>query len=45
MEKNLRFADDGALTTEDVKDLEHQLNTANEESSKIGLKIHKGKTN
>ena len=42
---NLRFADDVALTTEDVKDMEHQLNTVNEESLKIGFKIHKGKTN
>ena len=41
---NLRFADDVALTTEDVKDIEHQLNTVNEESLKIGLKIQKGKT-
>ena len=24
--------------------MEHQLNTVNEESLKIGLKIHKGKT-
>ena len=29
---DLRFADDVALTTENVKDMEHQLNTANEES-------------
>ena len=29
---DLRFADDVALTTEDVKDMEHQLNTVNEES-------------
>ena len=41
---DLRFAGDVALTTEDVKDMEHQLNTENEESLKIGLKIHKGKT-
>ena len=27
-----RFADDVALTTEDVKDMAHQLNTVNEES-------------
>ena len=40
---NLRFTDDVALTTEDVKDMEHQLNTVNEYSVKIGLKIHKGK--
>ena len=32
------------LTTEDVKDMEHQLNTVNEESLNVGLKIHKGKT-
>ena len=41
---DLRFADDVALTTEDVKGMEHQLNTVNEESLMIGLKIHKGKT-
>ena len=41
---NLRFADDAALTTEDVKDMEHQLNIVNEENLKIGLKIHNGKT-
>ena len=41
---NLRFADDVALTTEDMRDMEHQLTTVNEESLKIGLKIHKGKT-
>ena len=41
---NLRFADDVALATEDVKDMEHQLNIVTEESLKIGLKIHKGKT-
>ena len=38
---NLRFADDVALTTEDM---EHQLNTVNEEDLKTGLKIRKGKT-
>ena len=27
---NLRFADDVALATEDVRDLEHQLTTVNE---------------
>ena len=27
---NLRFPDDVALTTEDVKNMEHQLNTVNE---------------
>ena len=41
---DLTFADDAALITEDVKDMEHQLNTVNEDSLKIGLKIHKGKT-
>ena len=41
---NLRFADDVALTTEDVGDMEHQLIAVNEESLKIGLKIYKGKT-
>ena len=41
---NLRFADGVALTSEDVKDIEHQLSTVNEESLKTGLKIHKGKT-
>ena len=41
---DLRFADDVALTTEDVTEMEHQLNTVNEESLKIGFKIHKGKT-
>ena len=40
---DLGFADDVALTTEDVKDIEHQLNTLNEESLKIGLNTHKGK--
>ena len=41
---NPRFADDVVLTTEDVRDMEHQLITVKEESLKIGLKIHKGKT-
>ena len=27
-----------------MKHMEHQLNTVNEESLKIGLKVHKGKT-
>ena len=46
MEKNCQtlFADGVALTTEYVRDMEHQLTTVNEESLKIGLKIHKGKT-
>ena len=34
-----------ALTKEDVKDMEHHLNTMNEETVKISLKKHKGKTN
>ena len=41
---DLRFAEDVALTTKGVKDMGHQLKTVNEESLKIGLKIHKGKT-
>ena len=41
---DLRFADDVALTTKDVKDMEHQSNTVHEESLKTGLKIHKAKT-
>ena len=42
---NLRFADDVdlALTTEDVRDMEHQFITVNEESLKIGPKIHEEK--
>lgn len=41
---DLRFADDVALVTASVKDMEHQLNKVNSESKKIGLKMHKGKT-
>ena len=41
---DLRFADDVALTTNSVKDMEIQLNIINQESKKIGLKIHRGKT-
>ena len=41
---DLRFADDVALTTPSVEDMEVQLNSLNKESKKIGLKIHKGKT-
>ena len=41
---DLRFADDVALITTSVKDMEIQLNNLNKESRKIGLKIHKGKT-
>ena len=42
---DLRFADDVALTTEDVKDIEHQLNTVNEESLKLVSRYIKEKTN
>ena len=38
---DIRVADI-TLTTEDVKDMEHQLNILNEENLKIGLNIHKG---
>ena len=41
---DLRFADDVALTTGKVKDMETQLNEINKESKKVGLKIHRGKT-
>jgi hypothetical protein len=41
---DLRFADDVALVTTSVEDMEIQLNLLNQESKKIGLKIHKGKT-
>ena len=40
---DLRFADDVALTTTSVKDMEVQLKGLNSKSKKIGLKIHKGK--
>ena len=42
---DLKFADDVALTTEDVKDMEHQLNTVNKESLKIGLRYIEEKRN
>ena len=42
---DLKFAAVVALTTEDVKDMERQLNTVNEESLKIHLKTNKRKTN
>ena len=38
---DIRFADD----VEGVKNMEHALNAVNEESLKIGLKIHEGKQN
>ena len=41
---DLRYADDVALITSSVEDMEIQLNDLNRESKKIGLKIHKGKT-
>ena len=39
-----RSADEIALTTEDVKEMEHQLSTVYEESLMIGLKIQKKTT-
>ena len=36
---DVSFADDVARTTEDVTYMEHQLNTVNEDSLKIDLKI------
>ena len=41
---DLRFADDVALTTNSVEDMEVQLNILNQESKRIRLKIHRGKT-
>ena len=41
---DLRFADDVALIASTVKDMEIQLDNLNEESKKVGLKMHKGKT-
>ncbi len=41
---DLRFADDVALTTTSVEDMEAQLESLNRESQRIGLKMHKGKT-
>ena len=40
----LRFADDIALITTTVRNMEEQLNMINDESKKFGLKIHRGKT-
>ena len=37
---DLKFADDVALRTADVKGMEHQLYAVSEESLKIGLKTH-----
>ena len=42
--KDLRFADDVALTTRTAEEMEENLNRLNTESKKVGLKIHKGKT-
>ena len=41
---DLRFADDVALCTRDKAILESHFNTLSNESMKIGLRIHKGKT-
>lgn len=41
---DLRFADDVALVTSSVADMEIQLSDLDSESKKIGLKMHKGKT-
>ena len=40
----LRFADDIALITTTVRNMEEKLNMINDESKKICLKIHRGKT-
>ena len=42
---NLMFADDVALTTEDVRDMEHQLTTMNEESPNLVSRYKKEKLN
>ena len=41
---DLRFADHVTLTTNLVENMEVQLNILNQESKRIGLKIHRGKT-
>ena len=41
---NLRFADDVALRTNNMTEMEEQLNRLNKNSKNIGLKMHKGKT-
>ena len=41
---DLRFADDVALTTTSVKNMEDQLRSLNSESKLVGLQMHKGKT-
>ena len=42
--KDLRFADDVALCTENEQQMEVNLNIINKESKKAGLRIHKDKT-
>ena len=41
---DLRFADDVALTTNTIEDMEQQPNILNEQSKSVRLKIHRGKT-
>ena len=41
---NLRFADDVALTTNNITEMEEQLNRLNKNCKNIELKMHKGKT-
>ena len=41
---NLRFANDVALTTNNMTEMEEQLNRLYKNSKNIGLKMHKGKT-
>ena len=41
---DLRFADDVALLTKTPQQMESQMNTLNNISKTVGLKIHKGKT-
>ena len=40
---DLRFADDVALTTINVKDIDKQLNSLNSESKTVDQQMHKGK--
>ena len=41
---NLQFADDVALKTNNMTEMEEQLHRLNKNSKNIGLKMHKGKT-
>ena len=41
---DLRFADDVALLTKTPQQMESQMNTLNNISKTVGLKMHKGKT-